>query len=158
MPKRSNSSFNVHRRSRRRLRLAPPTTYYGSGTPENPIVINDTAHTGESVDGGLAPMHLPIIPSTEPSQADLDESCMYVSERLTSYQLPYIIRNIVSNYWLGDADPVPQECIPSLMVALGAVRRAKDAMEIAKARRQAEGNCLEGHVATLLKGHPGCHI
>ena len=69
---------------------------------------------------------------------------MYVSEHMTSYQLPWIVRDIVNNYWLGDADPVPQECIPSLMDALHAVRRAKDAMEIAKAKRQAEGNCLGG--------------
>ena len=144
MPKRCNSSTNVHRRSRRRLRLIPPTTYHGSGTPNNPIVINDTEHTGEAIDVGLVPIQLPMIPSTEPSQADLDESCIYVTDHMASYQLPYIIRNILNNHWLGDADPVPQECIPSLMVALGAVRRAKDAMEIAKARRQAEGNCLGG--------------
>ena len=88
MPKRSNSLSNVHRRSRRRLRLTPPTTYYGSGTPENPIVINDTAHTGESVDGGLAPMQPPIIPSTEPSQADLDEHCIVLTDYHTEYQIP----------------------------------------------------------------------
>ena len=158
MPKRCNSSSNVHRRTRRRLRLIPPTTYHGSGSPANPIVINDTEHTGEVIDLGLVPIQLPLIPSTELSQADLDESLIYVTDRLTSYQLPYIIRDIVNNYWLGDADPVPQECIPSLMQALHAVRHAKDVMEIAKAKRQAEGNCLGGHVATLLKGHPGCHI
>ena len=144
MPKRCNSSSNVHRRSRRRLRLTPPMTYHGSGSPANPIVINDTEHTGEVIDLGLVPIQLPLIPSTEPSQADLDESCIYVTDRLTSYQLPYIIRDIVTNYWLGDADPVPQECIPSLLEALHAVRRTKDAMEIAKAKRQAEGNCLGG--------------
>ena len=43
----------------------------------------------------------------------------------------------MNNHWLGDADPVPSECIPSLMVALAAVRRVKDAMEIATARHQA---------------------
>ena len=144
MPKRCNSSTNVHRRSRRRLRLIPPTTYHGSGTPENPIVINDTEHTGEAIDLGLVPIQPPLIPSTEPSQADLDESCIYVSEHSTSYQLPYIIRNVVNNYWLGDADPVPQECIPSLTAALIAVRDAKDVMEIAKAKRQAEGNYIGG--------------
>ena len=137
MPKRCNSSSNVHRRSRRRLRLIPPTTYHGCGTPENPIVINDTEHTGEAVDAGLAPMQPPIIPSTEPSQADLDEHCIVLTDKYTSYQLPWIIRNIVNNQWLGDADPVPSECIPSLMVALAAVRRVKEAMEIATARRQA---------------------
>ena len=128
MPRRCNSSSNVQRRSRRRLRLIPPTTYHGSGSPANPIVINDTEHTGEAIDLGLVPIQLPLIPSTRPTQAELDESCMHVSEHLTSYQLPWIVRDIVNNYWLGDADPVPQECIPSLMVALHAVRRAKDAM------------------------------
>ena len=144
MPKRSNSSSNVHHRSRRRLRLTPPTTYHGSGSPANPIVINDLGHTGEAIDLGLEPTQPAAIPSTEPSQADLDASVMYVSEHNTSYQIPWIVRDIVNNYWLGDADPVPQECIPSLMEALHAVRRVKDAMEIAKAKRQVEGNHLAG--------------
>ena len=144
MPRRCNSSSNVQRRSRRRLRLNPPTTYHGSGSPANPIVINDTEHTGEAIDLGLVPIQLPLIPSTEPSQADLDEHCIVLTDYHTQYQIPWIIRKIVNCQWLSDADPVPQECIPSLVVALAAVKRVKEAMDIARARQQTGVNFLAG--------------
>ena len=144
MPKRSNSSSNVHRRLRLRPRLIPPTTYHGSGTEENPIVINDLGHTAEVVDGGLEPMQPPMIASTEPSQADLDEHCIVLTDYHTEYQIPWIIRKIVNCQWLSDADPVPQECIPSLVVALAAVKRVKEAMDIARARQQTGVNFVGG--------------
>ena len=144
MPKRSNSSSNVHCRTRLRARLIPPTTYHGSGTPKNPIVINDLGHTAEVVDGGLEPMQPPMIASTEPSQADLDEHCIVLTDYHTQYQIPWIIRKIVNCQWLSDADPVPQECIPSLVVALAAVKRVKEAMDIARARQQTGVNFLAG--------------
>jgi hypothetical protein len=156
MPKRNASASPYYiRRSSRRLRLTPPTTYYGSGSRENPVVINDTAHAGESVDCGCAPMHLPIIQSTEPTQADLDELCIVIHDdeaqvavpqpatdnpaaSHTIHSLPYIIREIVNQHWMiADADPVPVEVIPSLMAALSAVRRVSFALEVVRARSEA---------------------
>jgi hypothetical protein len=51
------------------------------------------------------------------------------------FPLPFLIRNIVNNYWWDDDDePVPAECIPSLTAALYAVRKAKFDMACARVR------------------------
>jgi hypothetical protein len=160
----SASPYYIRRRSPRQ-RIIPPTTYYGSGlTAENPIVINDTENIAEAVDMGLVQPQPPNIPrtilDTQIPQELLDRDDITVSDvELVSsrvsqgahppdvdttsstfrpgniFPLPFLIRNIVNNYWWDDDDePVPAECIPSLEAALYAVRKAKFAMACARVR------------------------
>ena len=87
MPKRDKSSSTpLHERRSARRRLLPPATYYGSGSPVDPIVVVDEAHTGGNVvDGGLYPpvVGLPI-QTTAPTQADLDEQCIIIADEVPS--------------------------------------------------------------------------
>ena len=164
MPKRNASASPYYIRRSPRQRLIPPTTYYGSGlTAENPIVINDTENIAEAVDIGLVQPQPPNIPrtdlGTQITQELLDREHTILSDvelvssrvsqgahppdvdatsstfRQDTFPLPFLIRNIVNNYWWDDDDePVPAECIPSLEAALYAVRKAKFAMACARVR------------------------
>jgi hypothetical protein len=164
MPKRNASASPYYIRRSPRQRLIPPTTYYGSGlTAENPIVINDTENIAEAVDIGLVQPQPPNIPrtdlGTQITQELLDREHTILSDvelvssrvsqgahppdvdvtsstfRQDTFPLPFLIRNIVNNYWWDDDDePVPAECIPSLTAALYAVRKAKFAMACARVR------------------------
>ena len=86
MPKRNQSSSTpLHERRSPRLRLVPPTTYYGSGSQQDPIVVAETAHSADTVvDGGLNPPVAAPIQFTTPTQADLDEQCIIIANDMPS--------------------------------------------------------------------------
>ena len=86
MPKRNQSSSTpLHERRSPRLRLVPLATYYGSGSQLDPIVVVETAHSGENVvDGGLNPPVAAPIQFTTPTQADLDEQCIIIADEVPS--------------------------------------------------------------------------